>query len=1087
VVKFLHDTPADEDFFGPHSAIATAILDTVCLDHRLRIVGLSGSWGSGKSTVIRQLAKKLIADARFKDYVFFDYDAWLTQNDPPRRSFMEALIPFLIEKEVLAKDEWTRRLDILKGKIQETTKTTTPVLTWKSVALLKTYLLLAIGIFILNKLEVKTLFAGTATQFDKLTLGFAMGLIAIAPLAMVAIYIRERFIEKLAPSQRSVVPRLLKKSIDTDRETTTRLLEPTSIEFRDEFRDIMMQVGAKKYRLMIVLDNVDRLTDEEALSLWSTMRSFFVDRLGQDFSVTHAPIVIVPVDIGSLTRVFVKDCEAGQHGREIAQSYIDKTFDVVFDVREPTVSDWRSFFDDAFTRAVGDEFEPWDIHQARRIYEAHAVRNPRKTTPRAVIRLANAVASIVATSKDIPLPTIVLYVLNKTEIEEGISGWVTDQRRDFSEFDLEWKLNLAALYFMTDRNKAVGPLLKDDLTSAIIEETPEKISAFQDIQGLGDVISEIAHDPPVDGDGVRKLGSLGTIAAILREYGATIHGTPLWLEDARASLAKSFVRLDPSQPDLSKLVPTLEYLCSIQTDKTPLIRTAVTMVHLRLSATKLDSASLDIVSDAIDGLQRLAIENNVGTLEIPITGDTALGLIRQFAIYRRSKNWRCIQGPTEHSEIEEVLAKRLEDSVAQSSVPEILKMLSVSDDQRLVLSAEVEDHPLLVSIGEVIESGEKSQFVASAVEAMTVLLSDSPDLQSLVEGWSEDGQLTVRFNDAVNDGDSRRVWALITLGVASGTYFEVTKPEAWPDKVAARDGVARALASLSKRPAADRVELVWRAIREWKSLDSLLISLRNELIGRLDSDDLDAPALLKNYESTIIQAGRAPFLDFLVTNTKADEALNQLEPSALVQMVELPNAKPETKRKIVNALIARVNSASADEWSAWIQEGNRLFSHWSEIDAASARLGKRSGLAVALTRTASACIDDRIVLTRWRRASQLGNPAVIQDAKIALLGQLASQSNAAKAISVLKIFEVTDASIQAQGVGLADFLSRIIAHEDGRKWIDSHGSAIKRRVKAFRSSEAKGLREALDGLAKDKREGRRLWAQRAQGEWFGRK
>lgn len=1087
MVKFLHDTPADDDFFGPHSAIAKAILDTVCVDHRLRIIGLSGSWGSGKSTVIRQLAKKLIVDARCKDYVFFEYDAWLSQNDPPRRSFMEALIPFLIEKDILDESEWARRLDILKGRIQETTKTTTPVLTWKSVVFLKTYLLLAIGLFILNKVELKNFPAGTASAFDKWSLGLALTLVALAPLAMIAIHIRERFIEKLSPDQRSVVPRLLNKSIDTNRETTTRLLEPTSIEFRDEFRDIMMQVGAKKYRLIIVLDNVDRLSDEEALSLWSTMRSFFVDRLGQDFSVTHAPVVIVPVDIGSLTRVFVKNPEVGKHGKEVAQSYIDKTFDVVFDVREPAISDWRPFFDQTFEEAVGDEFNSWDIHQARRIYEGYAIRGGIKTTPRSVIRLANAVAAIVSTSSGIPLATIVLYVLYKSEIEDGITSWVTSKERDYSEFDSDWKLNIAGLHFMTDRAKAVGPLLKDDLASAILTETPEKVTDYLDIHGLGDVIAEIAHDLPVDEDGVLRLGALASIVAILKDHAAAILGSPLWLQETQASLVRSFSRLDPSQADLSKLPYTIDYLGSLDANMASLVSAAATMIRQRLSAQRIDGAGLDTVAEALDAVKRIATENHLDTPEISIAGETALALTRQFAIYRRSGNWKCIKGPSDHRAVEAALANRLEDAVAHTSVPEMIKMLSLNDAQRLVLSPEVEEHPLLTAINEVIENGEKSHFLASAVGAMTELELDSSDLSSLVEEWSEEGQLTARFSEALSGDDPYRAWALITLGIVSGTYFAVSPPEKWPAKFHGREGIERSLALLAKRPARERVELIWRAIREWKSVQPLLYSLRNELIGRLSSEDLDAAALLEDYESTIIQAGRAPFLNFLVRNTAAEAALAQLSPSALIEMVELPNVSPDAKRKILTALVERMHSASAEEWAVWIQEGNKVFSRWTEVKNNSpTRLGKRSGLAAALLRTAAPAADNRIVLHRWLSSLELGNSSVIQDAKISLLRQIAAQPNSTKAISVLKAVDVSDATIQAQGNDWADFLARMIAQEEGRRWIDAHGSAVKRRVKAFSGSDAKSLRAAVDTLAKDKREGRRLWAQKARSEWFGK-
>jgi hypothetical protein len=847
----------------------------------------------------------------------------------------------------------------------------------------------------------------------------------------------------------------------------------------------MMRVGAKKYRLMIVLDNVDRLSDEEALSLWSTMRSFFVDRLGQDFSVTHAPVVIVPVDIGSLTRVFVKNPEAGKHAKEVAQSYIDKTFDVVFDVREPAISDWRPFFDETFEKAVGDEYKSWDIHQARRIYEGYAVRGGRKTTPRSVIRLANAVGAIVSTSPGIPLATILLYVLYKSEIEDGISAWVSNKERDYSEFDTEWKLNLAALHFMTDRTKAVGPLLKDDVVSAILAEAPEKIEDYGDIRGLGDVIAEIAHDPPVDEDGVLKIGALATIVSILKEYGATIHGSPLWLQEAQSSLAKSFLKLDTAQRDLSKLRSTIEYLAGFDDNKAGLARTAAAIIHLRLSAQRVDSAGLDAIADALDGLQQLATDNHLGTLEIPIAGNATLTLTRQYAIYRRSKSWRCIKGPSDHNEIDTVLAKRLDDPVAQSSVPDMIRMLSFNDEQRLVLSSEVEDSPLLTSINAIIEDGAKLQFLASAADAMTELQLDSPELASVVEGWSDDGRLSARFTEAVNEGDARRVWALIILGLASGKFFAVPAQHTWPDPFKKRDIVARSLSLLAKRPASERIDLIWRAIREWESVRDLLYVLRNELIGSLSSEDLDSTALLRDYENTIIQAGRAPFLNFLIRNRDTDDVLAELAPDALVQMIELPNISADARVKILAALRQRMHAASVDDWVVWIQDGNGLFLHWNEVKKGSTvQFGKRSKLAIALQRTSAVAVTNRAVLKRWLQSLEVGTSSMVHDAKVALLREIAESTNTSNAIAVLKIVDGIEAAVQEQGSGWSDLLARIITHEDGRAWVDAHAASVKKRVKAFNATDGKKLKTAIDTLAKDKREGRRLWAQKTKAVWF---
>ena len=71
-----------------------------------RIIGVEGSWGSGKSNMLLQLQEKLKSN-----YYFFTYDAWGNQEDLQRRSILESLTDELIQKEMLVKDTQIKVLD----------------------------------------------------------------------------------------------------------------------------------------------------------------------------------------------------------------------------------------------------------------------------------------------------------------------------------------------------------------------------------------------------------------------------------------------------------------------------------------------------------------------------------------------------------------------------------------------------------------------------------------------------------------------------------------------------------------------------------------------------------------------------------------------------------------------------------------------------------------------------------------------------------------------------------------------------------------------------------------------------------------
>lgn len=60
-------------------------------------IGLSGKWGSGKSTIINLLKNDVEASGLF---TFFYFDAWSHESNPLRRIFLESLIIILKNNEI---------------------------------------------------------------------------------------------------------------------------------------------------------------------------------------------------------------------------------------------------------------------------------------------------------------------------------------------------------------------------------------------------------------------------------------------------------------------------------------------------------------------------------------------------------------------------------------------------------------------------------------------------------------------------------------------------------------------------------------------------------------------------------------------------------------------------------------------------------------------------------------------------------------------------------------------------------------------------------------------------------------------------
>ena len=90
--KFLSSSPSGKDLFEgkSHQKIANTLFELIEKKaFPSNVIGLEGSWGAGKSNVIK------ILDSKFEqvesDYSFFTYDAWAHQEDLTRKTFLEEM------------------------------------------------------------------------------------------------------------------------------------------------------------------------------------------------------------------------------------------------------------------------------------------------------------------------------------------------------------------------------------------------------------------------------------------------------------------------------------------------------------------------------------------------------------------------------------------------------------------------------------------------------------------------------------------------------------------------------------------------------------------------------------------------------------------------------------------------------------------------------------------------------------------------------------------------------------------------------------------------------------------------------------
>lgn len=404
--RYLSNHPQGEDLFEGKSqerlanAIAMHITDTDKVENPVyaRLIGLEGKWGNGKSNVIKILEDKL------KDnYIFFNFDAWGNQEDLQRRSILELLTIFLIEKgELTGKTKmrsligdgdvieiecsWKEKLESLLSRKSYTKDITVPSVNnttkWFVLALL------AVGLFI-----AFLSFNSTGKWWGDL-------LVALLPL----------FLFTIGMIWTCSSWRQMWKMYNTEgRSDTTSFViseqEPSVREFKDWMKDISGGIPAND-KLVLVFDNMDRLPSEKVRQFWSLIQTFFADDGYRNIWC------IVPYDETHLAAVF-KESEDDKANMDLLRGFLDKTFPVVYHVPEPIVSDYNKLFVSLFRKAFGTTVSDEDLELISQCFRLeHPVPNVRE-----IVFFVNNNVKLERQWKDSVKPiSRAIYVLKENEI-----------------------------------------------------------------------------------------------------------------------------------------------------------------------------------------------------------------------------------------------------------------------------------------------------------------------------------------------------------------------------------------------------------------------------------------------------------------------------------------------------------------------------------------------------------------------------------------------------------------------------------------------------------------------------------------------
>ncbi len=517
-VLLLPDEPADEDEFEAkaHNSVAKALAHLIENEPGGKVIGLEGSWGSGKSTIVRLLCKHL-EGGKTRVVIF---DAWGHQGDPLRRSFLEAVIDELERAEWLPDDTARKSRTKLTGRASTVHTKSTARLSLEGRSVSVAALLLPFGV---------ALFANPFQTQHRLLLLLG-ALFLVGPLLVVLGFAVAKAVGLVAGGQREIAGwrrELVDLRVfsffanEQNTETTTEgveLGEPTSVEFERLFSDVLNASMQDSQRLLVVLDNLDRVEESDARTLLATMQTFTGS--GNHSGKSWVPNVwtLIPYDPVGLDRLWNPD--SGAEG-DRAAAFVEKVFQVRFEAPPLVLSDWSGYLlrllQQALPGAHDDELQP--VLRLRRLYpgaEPKGLVAQAAPTPRQLKQFVNQLGAIRRQRDDVPLVHVGYYALlrrDRIKVEEWLIAGTLPHKKLSHLFKEGLAEDLAALHFGTNQTLAQQLLLGRALDDAFAKGDSTTVKQLKDRTGFVGALESFDWSGRAAEGGVELTRAVAVLAA----------------------------------------------------------------------------------------------------------------------------------------------------------------------------------------------------------------------------------------------------------------------------------------------------------------------------------------------------------------------------------------------------------------------------------------------------------------------------------------------------------------------------------------------------------------------------------------------
>ena len=1128
-VRFIRDIPADDDFFSTHTRLAGAIVRAIDENKEIKVIGLLGRWGSGKSTVVNKVVE-LLEDRKDSGFRVFMYDAWLHQSDPLRRSFLESLIGALVKTEpsAIAKGKWSRELKRLSNPIEDSSTIETPTLTLDGWLLGASLLAVPVGVGLINFETLQEGLGKTSTPLGSGILAVASALILMPVITWLSLYLWRRPWHKFFSRQEGVFTSSFRALRAANGEpmrilqifeegqakhTTTRTFrstEPTSLEFGRMFQEIMREAADGGHRLVILIDNLDRVAEEEALGMWATIRSFFLASHETE-DVTYEsfhPTVILPIDRHAVETLFGASEDKGgrKEARDRARSFMDKTFDVTFEVTEPVHSDWRDFLDHQMRWMFNSDYQARWGFWTRRLFESELVRQQAEAesedgrplaivTPREINKLLNRIGALYLQwgETKIPVEVMALYVIRRDDIDRGLLAFLQSEVAEIAEIAPDWKRQLAALHYGVDVDKAAQVLLAEPIRTAISRGDEAGLKALASIPGFGERFEYATDNLPEPAGTGTPFSVLVNAALLLRtiEVADAEWSGKSW----RNLLARYSLVTDGVTPAAGSLeiVSLLSPHVAIH-DREAFIQRSAALIARGLGQPRRQG---DGSAQAALALVRFAEAGQIALplFELEVEPPIFLARLNEFA--GQPAIWPQLRTSHDGEALEAALVEMLSAQTVQRNVPNAVLRLAGEEGPELYAGDTLIDFEAVAAKADEIarDPANNGGDAMAGIRTLARLTYGRDEGRDLLVALVDEGILATRLNEMVSRSDWDAAADLIAILLWRGRKFSAPSDLSWSQyPVRDPDHLRRIVSALSRYFPNQLVQILWTARRANILYSNFFESIIGQAVATDSLGSFDPKPVLADllgHKLAVPYKQRDKFLEQLDRRSNLLSAIENrpLGAHAMEAAKYLRRKGGEHAQRADTALRTGVEQADAATWVSALKTGAEPYGlGLAFIKSGDLKLGSRSGLRDALHTAVGIMVKDagREVRGRWFKLCLLLKP---KDGKVLQkeLGEALETASPTQALHVLKAGGVEFLKVGGFASRPNQSVRKIIipqlGRKDGRDWLRDNRDEMTAWVQKSDAKARAELLKSLNAGLRSTQEDRRYTANLLAAKW----